>query len=260
MLKSIKGSESHGTVVPRLLDNWLRTSECSIEGQHIVARGRVVWYSPASARNLTGEFGDVMDATGAIRFVTEYGPLELPEGVSRISLAVGATAFEWRESVQSILVRAKKVARIRKAAALFTDIRENVQKHLASTLVDLWSLKMPLSSEPKTFAKHLSAAQAKHSVGEFILQELNEHLPRSSERAHINVRGEFESVLTFESLLAVIYRRLFEELERGKLRLCHQCGAVFEWTDPRQMYCGKRCGLNLAQQRYRERQTGQRHG
>lgn len=259
MLKKKEISGSQPSVVPLRFDNWVRAANCSVEGAHVVAKGHVVWYSPALVKDLVGDFGRIGDATGAVRFVSEFGPLELPGAVSRAKLITGVEEFEWRESVASILVQAKKVARIRKSGALLTDTRPKIQKNLASILVDLWGLKMPFAPDPKAAANDLSTARVKHVVSEFTLQELNEQLPRSWERAHINVAGEFEGVLSFESLLAVIYRKLFEELERGRLRLCLECGSVFEWTDSRQMYCGKRCGLNLAQRQYRKRQTKQGH-
>lgn len=259
MRETSKSSQSQFSVVQYLEDAWLRAPDCSIDGEHIVAKGQAIWYSPASIKDLTGEFASIEDAIGAVRFVSEYGPLELPQGASRLKLSSGVPVSEWRVSVVSILTQAKKVASIRKVAALFNDTRPEIQKNLASTLIDLWGLKMPFAPEPKkAVAEHLSAAQVKHKVGGFILQELNEHLRRSRELAHINVRGEFESVLTFESLLVVIYRKLFEELKRGRLRQCQECGTVFEWTDSRQMYCGKRCGLNLAQRRYRKRKKKER--
>jgi hypothetical protein len=255
MLKTDKTSQSQTSVLPYFRDAWLRATDCSIEGEEIVAKGHVIWHSPASVKDLTGEFASIEDVIGAVRFVTEYGPLELPEGASRVRLLAGVNVLEWRVPIESVLVQAKRVARMRKAAALFNDTRSKVQKKLASTLAELWGLRAPWTAEPKkAVAEHLSAAQVKHKVSEFILQELNKHLPRSHEFAHINVRGEFEDVLAFEDLLAVIYRKLFEELKRGRLRLCQECGTVFEWTDSRQMYCGKRCGLNLAQRRHRERQ------
>jgi len=252
MTKSIKSSESQS--LP-LNTSWFRAaSGASIEGEGIVAKGEKLWYLPAPIKDLTGEFASVADATGAVRFVNEYGPLKLPQGVSRARLSLSAPMVEVSESVESILDQAKRVARIRKVAALFADKRPEIQKNLVTTLLDLWPLNFPLAPDlNKSAAVHLPLARVKGILDRFILQELNMHLPRSSERAHINVRGEFESVLAFDDLLAVIYRKLFEELMRGKLRLCHECGTVFEWTDPRQMYCSKRCGLNLAQRRYRKR-------
>ncbi len=260
MSKSVKYSKSKGSVVPLLVDSWLRPSRCSIEGADIVAKGRASWYSPASVEDLVGAFGSIVDATGAVRFVTEYGPLELPQKVSRAAVAMGAAVFESRESVESILMRAKKVARIRKVAALFADTRPTIKNDLGSILVNVWGLKVPMDPDPTAAAKELSTAKVKLVVGDFILNELNNQLPRVCAKAHINSRGEFESVLCFHDLHALIYRRLFDELESGKLRLCQECEDVFEYADPRQMYCSKRCGLNLAQRRYRKRQRKQGHG
>jgi hypothetical protein len=252
--KGVKDSILKGSVVPLLFDTWLRPSRCSIEGADIVATGQAGWYSPASVEDLVGAFGSIVDATGAVRFVTEFGPLELPEKVSRAAVAMGTAVFESRESVESILMRANKVARIRRVAASWADTRPAIKSNLGSILVDVWGLKIPMDPDPTAAAKELSTAKVKHVVGDFILNEMNNHLPRVWARAHISSRGEFESVLCFHDLHALIYRRLFDQLERGKLRLCQECESVFEYADPRQMYCSKRCGLNLAQRRYRERQ------
>jgi hypothetical protein len=245
MPKNDKTSRAQTSVLPYFGDAWLRAPDCSIEGEDIIAKGRVIWHSPTSAKDLVGEFASIEDAVGAVRFVTEYGPLVLPEGASRERLLAGVSVLELRVPIESVLAQADKVARIRKIAALFNDTRSEVQQNLMSTLIKLWPLRASFD---------LSAAQVKHTVGVFILLELNKQLPRSHEVAHINVRGDFQDVLAFEDLLAVVYRRLFEELKRGRLRLCQECDTVFEWTDSRQMYCGKRCGLNLAQRRHRERQ------
>jgi hypothetical protein len=254
-------SEPRPSVLPLLFDKWPRPAHCSIEGDYVVARGPVAWYSPTSVKNLTGEFESIADEMDVRRFVAEYGLLRLPAEVTRAGIGFGLTEFEGREPVESILTQARRVARIRKAAALFSDTRVDEQKKLASTLIDLYGLKFPLAPElDNTASQPLSAARAKDVVSRLILQELNEQLPESYERAAINVRGEFQSALAFETLLAVVYRNLFGELQRGRLRLCQECGTVFEWTDPRQMYCGKRCGLNLAQRRYRKGQTNRRRG
>jgi hypothetical protein len=250
-----RGSQSQASAVP-LLDAWLRAPDCYIDGDHVVAKGPVIWYSPASVKNLTADLASIEDAAGALRFVAEYGPLELPPEVSRARLRSGVTELEWRGSVAGILKEAEKAARIRKTGALFTDARPEIQKNLASTLIGLWKLKFGLDRQsPELISEPISEIRISQIIGEFIVQMLNEHLPRSCERARINVPGEFRSVLTFESLLAVVYRRLFHELRRGKLRLCQECGTVFEWADPRQMYCSKRCGLNLAQRRHRARKA-----
>jgi hypothetical protein len=255
MPKADKNSHSDRSVVPQLFDRWFRASDCFIEADDIVATGPVMGYSPASISNLTEEFGGIVDEVDALRFVTEYGPPELPEGVSRVDLSMGRASMQWRRPVKSILKQAGKVAGMRKVAALLTDTRPEIQKNLTARLTDAWPIPPAFRARMKDF----SPAQEKHSFGEFILTELNTRLRRSCELAHVNVRGEFDSVLSFESLLDVIYRRIFEELKRGKLRSCHECEAVFEWADPRQMYCSKRCGLNLAQKRYRQRKTEEGH-
>ena len=254
MIKRTKSPQTQASVVPRLNDSWFRPSRCVIEGEDIVLKEELIWYSPGSIKTLPAKFGGITEATGAIRFVSEYGPPELPKGATRPGLSMGVSTFPFRVSIKSFLQEAKKVGRIRKAVALSADTRSEVQENLTSHLVDLYGLKMPISPSPEAAARHLSTAQAKHVVDNFILQELNKYLPQSCEQAHIGVNGEFERVLSFESLLAVIYRFQFEELERGRLRLCQECGTVFEWTDPRQMFCSKRCGLNLAQRRHRKRQ------
>jgi hypothetical protein len=253
MTKSNKGSESQSLPLDTY---WFRAAAgASTEGDDIVAKGDIAWYWPALIKDLPGDFASVVDASGATRFLSEYGPLKLPVGLSRARLGLAARMVEVRESVVPILDQARRIARIRRAVALFADTRPEIQKNLVATLLGLWPLNFRLAPGLNiSGASHLSLARVKDVIERFILQELNMHLPRSSERAHINVRGEFESVLAFDDLLAVIYRKLFEELMRGKLRLCHECNTVFEWADPRQMYCSKRCGLNLAQRRHRKRQ------
>jgi hypothetical protein len=253
MINSEKGSESQASITP--LTNWVRgTAGCSIEGDYLVSHGGVVAYWPGPIHDLTGEFASIVDATGTARFATEYGPLELPKGVSRLGLVV--PGIEWRESIESILVHAKKVSRIRSVVANIADTRSEVRENLSERLRSIWPVKVPFALDQHTATgKNVSLERLKHFYWGAIENMLNEHLHRSCERAHVNVRGEIENVLAFESLLALIYRRLFEELIRGKLRLCQECGTVFEWADPRQMYCSKRCGLNLAQRRHRKRQT-----
>jgi hypothetical protein len=253
MIKKSNRPQIQASVAPRLNDSWFRPSRCVIEGEDIVSEEELIWYSPVSIKALPAKFGGITEATGAIRFVSEYGPPELPQGSTRPGLSMGVSTFPFRVSIKSFLEEAKKVRRIRRAVALSVDTRSEIQENLTSHLVDLYGLKMPISPSPQAAARHLSAAQTKHVVDKFILQELNKYLPQSCEQAQIGVNGEFESVLSFESLLALIYRFQFEELQRGRLRLCLECGTVFEWTDPRQMFCSKRCGLDLAQRRHRKR-------
>jgi hypothetical protein len=260
MLKDSKFADSETSTSHRRWDRWFRALDCSFQGEYIACKGQVIWYAPTSAKALTGEFASITDETDALRFVTEYGPLNPPEGKSLISLGLGHPAsFECCESVKYILGEAQKFARIRKAAALLIDKSAEARKGLASALKDLWHFRP--SFDPflnKAPEEALSDAQTIQKIEQLSLQMLNMQLPRSGESAHITVQGKFESILMFESLLAVIYRKLFEELKRGKLRVCQECRTVFEWTDPRQMYCGKRCGLNLAQRRYRNRQKTRR--
>ena len=203
------------------------------------------WYAPVEQPGLLGALLDVGQGhLKPTQFADRFGLLGYDQLVPSQNRCAGDPLDWFMAHTRTVHVIAQLILLLKKLRDKSPGARAALSKYEAKIPDGPYAMGSRVSTIPLR-RMSFSGSPVKAAIG-IVQYLLNENLGPTARRLRSIETGGLRSVFTFRALIDVIYWQLADQLGRGSIHRCKECGRIFTNPNTKADYCPPTRGKKIS--------------